>query len=85
MKSISSKQAASKLNQLQKDGFCILENAADEYLLDKTRECVKSALSDINDDHLERHSSLGTLINSGGYPELADLIGTQNLLKFWVQ
>ena len=81
MKSISSKQAASKLNQLQKDGFCILENAADEYLLDKTRECVKSSFSDINEDHLERQRSPGTLIDSGNYPQLADLLDNPKPLE----
>jgi len=54
LKSISSKQAASKLNRLQEDGFCILEDEVDDHLLDNTRECVKSAVSNINNDHLER-------------------------------
>ena len=81
MKSISSKQASSKLNRLKKDGFCILEDAADERLLDKTRECVKSAFSDINDDHLERQRSPGALIDSGNYPQLADLIDNPKPLE----
>jgi len=81
LKSISSKQAASKLNRLQEDGFCILEDAVDDHLLDNTRECVKSAVSKINNDHLERQRSPGTLIDSGGYPELADLIGNPKPLE----
>ena len=81
MKSLNSKQVANKLNQLQKDGFCILEDAADERLLDKTRECTKSALSDINDDYLESQRSPGTLIDSGKYPELAVLIGNPKPLE----
>jgi len=81
LKSLNSKQVANKLNQLQKDGFCILEDAADERLLDKTRECTKSALSDINDDYLESQRSPGTLIDSGKYPELAVLIGNPKPLE----
>tara|TARA_A100001037_G_scaffold152166_1_gene137358 strand:- start:5198 stop:6067 length:870 start_codon:yes stop_codon:yes gene_type:complete len=82
LKNFSSKNNKVKVNQLKKDGFCILENVADKSLLDKTRKCVKQAISDIDDVHLERQRSVGTLISSGGYPELADLIGNPRPLEF---
>ena len=61
--------------QLQNEGFCILENVADQALLERTRDCVKQAIASLDADQLTRNVSPGTLIDSGPHPELAGIVG----------
>ena len=70
-----------KLKQLQNEGYCILENVADEALLERTRACVKQAIATLDDDQLTRNVSPGTLIDSGPHPELAGIVGNPTALK----
>lgn len=65
---------AGKMRQLQRDGYCILENVASNELLDKIRLCSSEAVGGQGQERLERHKSPGSLINSGSEPCLADLI-----------
>ena len=83
-----------RMAELKQNGFCIIENVADEWLLDRTRACVDKALAEVDPDRLQRTKSPGSLIDSNDYPELADLIGNPRALaeldrmglkdiKFW--
>ena len=83
-----------RMAELKQNGFCIIENVADERLLNRTRACVDKALAEVDPERLERTKSPGSLIDSNNYPELADLIGNPRALaeldrmglkdiKFW--
>ena len=85
---------AARMAELKQNGFCIIENVADERLLDRTRACVDKALAEVDPDRLQKTKSPGSLIDSNDYPELADLIGNPRALaeldrmglkdiKFW--
>ena len=85
---------AARMAELKQNGFCIIENVADEWLLDRTRACVDKALAEVDPDRLQKTKSPGSLIDSNNYPELADLIGNPRALaeldrmglkdiKFW--
>ena len=66
---------AGKIEQLERDGYCILEQMANNELLEKTRSCSSAAVAAQDKDRLERYKAPGSLINSGSEPGLADLIG----------
>ena len=70
-----------KLEQFQREGYCVLEKMADEALLRRTRECVERAVGMQDVERLARTRSPGTLIDSNVYPELAGIIGNPVALK----
>ncbi len=70
-----------RLQQLKRQGFFILENIADQNLLEKTRACVAPALASQDDEARVRTRSPGSLIDSNDYPDLADLIGNPQALN----
>ena len=72
---------SAKFRQLQRDGFCILENMADTARLDRTRACVEQAIADQDAERFAGWRAPGTLIDSNNYPELAGLIGNPRALK----
>lgn len=83
-----------RLEQLKQDGYCVIEQLADDWLLTKTRNCVDKAVAALDAERRANAKAPGTLINSYGYPELADLIGNPRALyelarmgledvKFW--
>ena len=83
-----------RMTQLKQDGYCVIENMADGWLLDRTRACVDRALAAVDAERRARNKAPGSLIDSNGYPELADLIGNPRALveldrmgledvKFW--
>ena len=86
--------SAERLRQLQEHGFCIVPDMAPPPLIEHTRACVERAVATQDEERLARTRSPGTLIDSDGYPELADLIGNPAALdelhrmgftdiKFW--
>ena len=77
----STNSSSAKLKQLQDEGYCILENVADEALLERTRDCVNHAIATLDVDQLTRNVSPGTLIDSGPHPELAGIVGNPTALK----
>ena len=70
-----------KLEQLQREGYCVLEELANEALLRRTRGCVEQAVATQDIERLARTRSPGTLIDSNAYPELAGIIGNPVSLK----
>jgi len=83
-----------RMAELIQNGFCIIEDVADEWLLNRTRACVDKALAEVDAERLAKTKSPGSLIDSNNYPELADLIGNPRALaeldrmglkdiKFW--
>ena len=54
---------------------------ADAGLLDRTRRCAARAVAALEEEQLARNRSPGTLIDSGGYPDLADLVGNPKALR----
>ena len=85
---------AERLLQLQQQGFCIVPGMAPPALIEHTRACAERAIAAQDEERLARTRSPGTLIDSDGYPELADLIGNPAALdelhrmgftdiKFW--
>ena len=85
---------AERLQQLQREGFCIIRGMAPPALIEHTRACAERAIATQDQERLARTRSPGTLIDSDGYPELADLIGNPATLdelhrmgftdiKFW--
>ena len=73
--------AATRLAQLKRDGFCIIEEMADEWLLNRTRACVDKALAEVDPERLAKTKAAGSLIDSYNYPDLADLIGNPRALE----
>ena len=71
---------AARLEQLQRDGFCVIPDVAGEAVLDLTRRCVERAVAAQNAERLALNRSPGTLIDSDHYPELADIIGNPKAL-----
>lgn len=78
---ISTSEAAAKLDQFQREGYCVLKEMADDALLQRTRECVERAVATQDIERLTRTRSPGTLIDSDAHPELAGIIGTPTALK----
>ena len=79
---IASSAPTARLDQLKRDGYCIIENMADERLLPtKTRRCVDKALTTLDAERQANAKAPGSLINSYAYPELADLIGNPRALQ----
>ncbi len=85
---------AERLQQLQREGFCIIRGMASPSLIEHTRACAERAIATQDEERLARTRSPGTLIDSDRYPELADLIGNPAALdelrrmgftdiKFW--
>ena len=85
---------AERLQQLQDEGFCVVPDMAPPALIEHTQACVERAVATQDAERLARTRSPGTLIDSDGYPELADLIGNPAALdelhrmgftdiKFW--
>ena len=74
-------EPAAKLRQLQREGYCVLDNLADDVLLDRTRACVEQAIADQAPERFARWRAPGTLIDSNRYPELAGIIGNPTALK----
>ncbi len=83
-----------KFKQLQIEGYCVLENIADNALLERTRACAEQAVATANPEKLARTRSPGTLIDSDTYPQLSGIIGNPMALlalkklglsdcKFW--
>lgn len=64
-----------KMEQLKRDGYCVLEKMADDTLLEKIRTISSTAVAAQDKERLKRHKAPGSLINSGSEPGLADLIG----------
>lgn len=71
---------AARLEQLQRDGFCVIPQVVDGAVLDLTRRCARRAVAAQDAESLARTRSPGTLIDSGPYPELADLVGNPKAL-----
>ena len=55
---------AERLEQLQRDGFCVIPDVAGEAVLDLTRRCVERAVAAQNAERLALTRSPGTLIDS---------------------
>lgn len=72
---------AARLEQLQQDGFCVIPQVVDDAVLARTRRCARRAVAEQDAETLARTRSPGTLIDSGPYPELADLIGNPRALR----
>ena len=72
---------SAELKQLQTEGYCILENIADEALLDRTRACVEQAVATQDAERLAHTRAPGTLIDSGPHPELAGIVGNPAALR----
>ena len=70
-----------KLKQLQQAGYCILENMADEALLNRTRDCVEAAITAQDPARFSNWRAPGTLIDSFEHPGLAGLIGNPTALQ----
>ncbi len=70
-----------RLEQLQRDGYCVLEGMADERLLNITRACADEALAALDDDYRAKTRAPGSLIDSYLHPGLADLIGNPRALQ----
>ncbi len=77
----TSSAAKQKLEQLKRDGFCVIEDVANKSLLEKTCACATQAVASLDDDQLARARSPGSLINSDVQPALADLIGNPRALR----
>lgn len=71
---------AARLEQLQRDGFCVIPQVVDGAVLELTRRCARRAVAEQDAESLARTRSPGTLIDSGPYPELADLVGNPKAL-----
>lgn len=71
---------AARLEQLQGDGFCVIPQVVDGAVLELTRRCAQRAVAAQDAESLARTRSPGTLIDSGPYPELADLVGNPQAL-----
>ena len=71
---------AERLEKLQRDGFCMIPDVADEAVLGITRRCAARAVAEQDAERLAMTRSPGTLIDAGGYPELADIIGNPRAL-----
>ena len=69
-----------RLEQLRRDGFCVIPRVADEAVLEVTRRCAARAVAAQDAERLAMTRSPGTLIDSNGWPELADIIGNPNAL-----
>ena len=71
---------AERLEQLQRDGFCVIPDIVDEAVLERTQRCVERAVAAQDAERLALTRSPGTLIDSDGYPELADIVGNPRAL-----
>jgi hypothetical protein len=71
---------AERLEQLQRDGCCVIPDVVDEAALEVTRRCAARAVAEQDAERLALTRSPGTLIDSGGYPELADIVGNPRAL-----
>jgi hypothetical protein len=71
---------AERLEQLQRDGCCVIPDVVDEAALEVTRRCAARAVAEQDAERLAMTRSPGTLIDSGGYPELADIVGNPRAL-----
>ncbi|MEM7027965.1 MAG: phytanoyl-CoA dioxygenase family protein [Chloroflexota bacterium] len=91
---ISISDPAAKLKQMQEEGYCVLENVADEALLDRTRNCVEAAIAEQDPEKFTNWVAPGTLIDSYNYPGLSGIVGNPTALatldaiglpnsKFW--
>ena len=69
-----------RLEQMQQDGFCMIPDVVDEVVLEVTRRCAARAVVEQDAERLAITRSPGTLIDSNGYPELADIIGNTRAL-----
>ena len=78
---VSRSEPSAQLEQLQREGYCVLENIADTALLERTRACVEKAVATQDPERLARTRSPGTLINSNAHPELAGIVGNPTALK----
>ncbi|MEM7538356.1 MAG: phytanoyl-CoA dioxygenase family protein [Chloroflexota bacterium] len=85
---------AEQLAQFQEEGFCVIADIADEWMLNKTRDCVNRALASVTAEQRARTKAPGSLIDSDNHPDLANLIGNPRALaaltamgiediKFW--
>ena len=71
---------AERLEQLRRDGFCVVPDVVDEAVLERTRQCAQRAVAAQDAERLAMTRSPGTLIDSDRYPELADIIGNPRAL-----
>ena len=71
---------AERLEKLQRDGFCMVPDVVDEAVLGITRRCAARAVAEQDAERLAMTRSPGTLIDAGGYPDLADIIGNPRAL-----
>lgn len=72
---------AARLEQLQRDGFCVIPQVADDAVLEVTRRCARRAVAALDAATLARTRSPGTLIDSNAYPELAEIIANPPALR----
>ena len=71
---------AERLEKLQRDGFCMIPDVVDEAVLGITRRCAARAVAEQDAERLAMTRSPGTLIDAGGYPDLADIIANPRAL-----
>ena len=69
-----------KLEELKKNGCCVLRNALPNNLLDKCIEISDTALSNLTKEHLEEYISQGSMVHVADYPEFSELIGSKELM-----
>lgn len=70
-----------KRQQLLNDGFCVLEDMANESLLERTRTCAQDAILAQDPEKFAGWRAPGTLIDSNHFPALASLIGNPAALS----
>ncbi len=69
-----------KLEELKKNGCCVLRNVLPNNLLDKCIEISDTALSNLTKEHLEEYISQGSMVHVADYPEFSELIGSKELM-----
>ena len=69
-----------KLEELKKNGCCVLRNVLPNNLLDKCIEISDTALSNLTKEHLEEYISQGSMVHVADYPEFSELIGSKELI-----
>ncbi len=71
----------SKLEELKKNGCCVLEQVLPSDLTTKCISLANTALDNLSDEHREKNKSQGSMVHLADYPEFVDLIASQNLMK----
>ena len=71
----------SKLEELKKNGCCVLEQVLPSELTAKCINLADSALSNLSTEHREKNKSQGSMIHLADHPEFTDLIASKDLMK----